>query len=67
MWRIAGEGRGLLYAKRAMSVKPARRTVRSTAIVSEGGDILGRWAKSYALVFIMWGLVHQCAEEKIRG
>ena len=33
-WRVAREGRGLLYARRAMKVKPARRRMRSAAVVS---------------------------------
>ena len=35
LWRVAGEGMGLLYARSAMSVKPARRRVRSATVVSE--------------------------------
>lgn len=46
--RVAGDGRGLLYAKSAISVKPARSRVRS-------------------VVFIIRGLVYQCAELKIHG
>ncbi len=41
LWRVAGEGRGLLYANRAISVKPARIIVRSAVIVSGRGAILG--------------------------
>ena len=37
LWSVAGEGRGLLYAKRAISVKPTRRKVRSAAAVVSGG------------------------------
>ena len=47
VWRVAGEGMGLLYARRAMSVKPATRIVRSAIVVrerevsfSEGGRAL---------------------------
>lgn len=35
LWRVAGEGRGLLYARRAMRIQPATRRVRSAAVVSE--------------------------------
>lgn len=52
LWRVAGEGRGLLYARRAMIVKPARRRVRSAAVVSEGGAIIGGRTRPCALVFI---------------
>lgn len=31
--RVAGKERGLLYARRAMSVRPARRKVRSAVVV----------------------------------
>lgn len=34
LWRVAGEGRGLLYARRAMIVKPARRRVRSVVFIT---------------------------------
>ena len=37
LWMVAREGRGLLYAIRAISVKPATRRVRSAAVVSQGG------------------------------
>lgn len=65
--RVAGDGRGLLYAKSAISVKPARSRVRSAAVVSGGRVIVGGWAGPCALVFIIRGLVYQCAELKIHG
>lgn len=49
LWRVAGEGRGLPYARSAMRVKPASRRVRKS------------------VVFIVRGLVCQCAEENIFG
>lgn len=51
--RVAGDGRGLLYAKSAISVKPARSRVRSAAVVSgdvslsEGGRGLAHWFSLY--------------------
>ena len=62
LWIVAGEGRGLLYAKRAMSVKPARRRVRSAAIVSGNSDMIRGWMRPCALVFNIWGFVYQCTE-----
>ena len=50
-----------------MSVKPATRRVRSAAMVSEGNALVGGWMGPCALVFIIWELVYQCAEGKIRG
>ena len=40
---IAGLGRGLLYAKRAMSVRPVRRRVRNAAAVRESGATIEGW------------------------
>ena len=50
LWRVAGKERGLLYAKRAMSVKPARRKVRSAVVVREPyryGRVDGTWRTDF--------------------
>lgn len=49
---VAGEGRGLVYARRAINVKPAMRRLRSAAVVSERGAINGGWMGPYVLIFI---------------
>ena len=67
LWRDAGEGRGLLYARRAMSVKPARRRVRSAVVISEGTAVIRGLTGPRALVFIICGLVYQRVEAKLRG
>lgn len=51
--RVAGDGRGLLYARRAIKVKPAKSRVRSAAVISgvvslsEGGRSLAHWFSLY--------------------
>ena len=67
LWRVAGEGRGLLYARRAMNVNPAKRTVRSAIVVRERGSIVGGWTGLCVLIFKVWELGYQCAEVGIRG
>ena len=67
LWRVGGEGRGLLYARRAMNVNPAKRTVRSAIVVRERGSIIGGWTEPCVLIFKVWELGYQCAEVGIRG
>lgn len=55
LWRVAGEGRGLPYARSAMRVKPASRRVRkSAAAVSEGGS-LSEGGRGFAHWFSLYG------------
>ena len=53
--RIAALGRGLLYAKRAMSVRPARRRVRHAAAVRKGGATIEGWMRGFAHRFSLHG------------
>ena len=42
-----------MYARSAINVKPAKRRLRSAAVVSERGAINGGWLGSYALILII--------------